>query len=137
MKKFILGTLVLALCGFLFAENFTVKSVTGTVTYEASAGKFVELSVGKVISGSTVIKTSLNSSVELEKEDGTTVTVKAVQTGSAESLAAAFAKAPNGLKKNPVIKKTDVAGASSGASKGVATASSRASEAKEDLEWDE
>lgn len=137
MKKFVFGALLFALCGFLFAENFTVKAVTGKVTYEASAGKFSDLTVGKTIAGSTIINTSLNSTVTLTAEDGSEVVIKAMSKGPVDSLVAAFAKSSKGLKKNPALAKTDVAGESKGGSSGTATASSRASEAKEDLDWDE
>ncbi len=117
------------------ASSFKVVSVTGKVTYEAAPETWKNVSVGQELSASTVLNTSLNSSVVLAQEDGTEITIKAMQKGSVDSLlGSASAK---GIKKTGGIKKSSVDADVEGSSKGTATASSRASEAKADLDWDD
>lgn len=139
MKKNLIFAVLLLGAAMLFAENYVVKSVSGKVTYESAPGKWTEVKAGQKVSDSTVLNTSVNSKLVLVTEDNTTVTVKAMQKGTAESLVKANASVAKGLKKNPAstIAKKSAAGAVTENSKGVATASSRASEAKEDIEIDE
>lgn len=139
MKKNLIFAVLLLGAAMLFAENYEVKSVSGKVTYESAPGKWTEVKKGQKLSDSTVLNTSVNSKLVLVTEDNTTVTVKAMQKGTAESLVKANASVAKGLKKNPAstIAKKSAAGAVTENSKGVATASSRASEAKEDIEIDE
>ena len=139
MKKIVLFVLSILFTGFLFAETYKIESITGKVTYESAPGKWNDVKVGQVISDSTNINTSVNSKLVLVLEDGTSITVKAMQKGTASSLVKANAGAAKGLKKNPpaTLAKKEAAGAVDENAKGVATASSRASEAKDDFEIDE
>lgn len=118
----------------MFAAGFKVTSVTGNVTYEAAPGEWKNVSVGQELSASTVINTSLNSNVVL-LVDNKSVTIKAMSKGSIDSL---VSSAANGVAKKKAggVKKSNIADVE-GSSKGTATASSRASEAKEDVAWDE
>ena len=137
MKRLITLLLALFVGTMLFAatESYVVESVVGTVTYEKAPGKFEKVAVGQELSASTVLKTGLNSSVVLKLNDKS-ITIKAKQNGSVESLFAAATPAKGGLKKQTIVKAGDVQVAD-GKREGVATASSRASEAKEDFTWDE
>ena len=92
------------------------------------------MSIGQELSASTVLKTKLNSSVDIEFE-GKVITIKAKQNGTVESLYVAAAPAKGGLKKQ-TIAKTDAVD-TDGVREGTKTASSRASEAKEDFTWEE
>ena len=136
MKKLFALLLVLFTGTMLFAAtgSYKIKSVVGSVTVETTSGKFVPAEVGAEITASTVIKTGLNSSVVIEFE-GKEITIKAKQTGTVESLYLAAAPAKGGLKMQKITKsdKSDA----DGVREGVATASSRASEAKEDFTWEE
>lgn len=118
----------------MFAAGYKVTSVTGKVTYEAAPGEWKNVSVGQELSASTVINTSLNSNVVLLVDDNS-VTIKAMSKGSVDSL---VSSASNGVAKKKAggVKKSNYADVE-GSSKGTATASSRASEAKEDVAWDE
>lgn len=131
--------LVFAVAAFaslaLFAENYTVKSVTGKVQYQ-DGGAMKAVSVGQVLPDSATVSTSLNSSLVLTRADNSTVTIKAMKKNTIAKLVAEGAGGGT-LKKGSGVTKSNVAGASKGGDKGVATASSRASEAKEDVEWDE
>lgn len=117
------------------AGAYKVVSVSGKVTYEAAPGTWKNVSVGQELSASTVINTSLNSNVVIAFDDGNEVTVKAMQKGTVDNLTGVASS--KGVKKSGSIKKSSVAADVEGSSKGTATASSRASEAKSDLEWDE
>ncbi len=117
-------------------DTFKVKKVTGKVTYEATPGNWANVTVGQELSASTVLNTSLNSSVVVALDDND-ITIKAMQKGTVDTLVAASAgTAKAGIKKGG-LKTKSVGDEVTGASKGTATASSRASEAKEDVDWDE
>lgn len=133
-KGLILAVLAVLMTGSLFAANYVVESVTGKVTYEATPGSWKDVTVGQELSDSTVINTGLNSTLVISVS-GTKVTIKAMQKGTLDSLASAAGGA-KGLKKGPAVAKDTTADATT-TQKGVVTASSRASEAKEDLDWDE
>ena len=137
MKK----TVLLVVLAFLMsvsvfaAGSFKVLSVTGKVTYEAAPGTWKSVSVGQELSASTVLNTSLNSSVVIAKEDGSEITIKAMQKGTVDSLLGLASN--KGIKKSGGIKKSSVGDDVESSGKGTATASSRASEAKADLDWDD
>lgn len=137
MKKLFTFIMALFVGTMLFAATgtYVVESVTGNVTYESAPGKFDKVKVGQELSASTVLNTGLNSSVVINF-DGKSITIKAKQKGTVESLYVAAAPAKGGLKKQSIAK-ADAVDDADGKSKGVATASSRASEAKEDFTWDE
>lgn len=115
------------------ASAYKVVSVTGKVTYEAAPGTWKTVTVGQELSASTVLNTSLNSSIVIE-QDGNEITIKAMQKGTVDSLVGIAST--KGIKKSGGIKKSTVGDDVEGSSKGTATASSRASEAKSDLDWD-
>ena len=136
MKKLFALLLVLFTGTMLFAATgtYVVEAVVGTVTYEAAPGKFEKVTVGMELSASTVIKTALNSSVDINFE-GKKITIKDKQNGTVEALYVAAATSKGGLKMK-TIAKTDAVD-TEGVREGTKTASSRASEAKEDFTWDE
>lgn len=115
------------------AGSYRVEKITGRATYEAG-GVWKNIEVGQELAAGTNINTALNSSLVVN-DGSSSVTIKAMQKGDIEKLAVAGA-GKGGLKRASVAKNT-VAGKSNGAQSGVSTASSRASEAKGDLEWEE
>ena len=135
-KSIVLVVLAFFMSVSMFAAgSYKVVSVTGKVTYEAAPGTWKNVSVGQELSASTVLNTSLNSDVVIAKEDGGEITIKAMQKGSVDSLVGVAST--KGIKKSGGIKKSSVGADVEGSSKGTATASSRASEAKADLDWDD
>lgn len=136
MKKILLNSLVFFSAGFIFAESFVVKSVIGKAEVKTGSDKWNELSEGKSLSSSNVIKTNLNTILLLADENGKEIKIKPNQTGSVEVLVQAATTPSAGIKKAKITV-SSVAEASTKKSKGTATASSRASEAKEDIDWDE
>ena len=137
MKKLFALLLVLFTGTMLFAAtgSYVVEAVVGNVTYEAAPGKFEKVTVGQELSASTVLKTGLNSSVDINFE-GKKITIKDKQNGTVESLYFAAAPTKGGLKKQSIAK-ADAVDSADGSREGVSTASSRASEAKEDFTWEE
>ena len=137
MKKLFTFFLALFVGTMLFAAtgSYVVESIVGNVTYEKAPGKFEKVKVGQELSASTVLNTGLNSSVVVVFE-GKSITIKAKQKGTVESLYVAAAPSKGGLQKKSIAK-ADAEDSADGKREGVATASSRASEAKEDFTWDE
>lgn len=134
-KSILLVVLALFMSVSMFAAGaYKVKAITGKVTFEAAPDNWKNVTVGQELSASTVLNTSLNSSVVIVKDDGSEVTIKAMQKGTVDSLLGVASS--KGLKKSG-LNTTTVADDVEGTSKGIATASSRASDAKEDLDWDD
>ncbi len=129
MKAKILAAVAIAtFASFAFAEDFTVKAVKGSV----KAGSDV-VKAGQTLQSDTKLTAGLNSSLTVVGENGQTIVIKGKSTGTVANL---VAKASGGLRKGS-LNTTTIAGNTKGGSSGVATASSRASEAKEDTEWAE
>ena len=120
----------------LFAASYKVESFTGKVTYESAPGKWLAVTEGQELSASTVIQTGVNSTLVLSLDDAK-ISIKAMQKGTIESLSSVAAAGNGGIKKGSSLKNSAVAADSKKTSKSVVTASSRASEAKEDYDWEE
>ena len=136
MKKLFSILIVLFLGVALFAEQYKVIEVIGTVRYESQKGVLEDVKVGQIFPASTQIKTGLNSSLKVQLENGKEITIKAKQSGPIDNLVIANIPSKGGLKKQ-TIAKSDAVDCAFGVREGVATASARASEAKEDFTWDE
>ena len=134
-KSIVLVVLAFFMSVSMFAAgSYKVVSVTGKVTFEAAPETWKNVSVGQELSASTVLNTSLNSSVVVALDDGIEITIKAMQKGSIDSL---VGLASNKGLKSSKIRTSTIADDVEGTTKGTATASSRASDAKEDLDWDD
>ena len=134
MKKIIVMALIFSLFGSIFASTYKVNSVVGSVSIETKDG-FKSIEVGQEILGVETVKVGINSTLILENEKGVKRTIKSTSKGSADDLfVSAFSS--KGLKKAKIVS-SDIPDAVDSSRKGVATASSRASEAKEDFDWDE
>ena len=135
-KSIVLVVLAFFMSVSMFAAgSYKVVSVTGKVTFEAAPETWKNVAVGQELSASTVLNTSLNSSVVIALDDGKEITIKAMQKGTIDSLVGVASN--KGLKKSGGIKSSSLDDDIEGRSKGTATASSRASDAKEDLDWDD
>lgn len=140
MKKIIaIAFMLVSAAAFMFAEKFEVSSITGNVTYESAPGKWATVKVGQKLSESTVLDTSVGAKIVIVSESGETVTIKSMQNGTVADLVKANTKVAKGPKKNPssTVALKSIATNEKGSAQGVETASSRASEAKEDYEIDE
>lgn len=132
IKKIIALVVTTFVSAAVFAQSsFVVKSVKGTVKYEEKPGVQKNVTVGQVLSSSTIINVGLNSKLVLEMDEQE-YTVNTPAKGTLEKIATSSVK---GLKKGGAV--TGNVKGDTGTGKAVSTASSRASEAKEDVEWDE
>ncbi len=140
MKKIFLLAMVLgtvAISTALFAQvsgqDIVIQSVNGIVSYEVSAGKWEALSADKKIAPSTMINTGLNSSLILKIGDRV-VTVKAMQKGTVEKLTSP-AQGLSGIKLGAAVTDSTVNANSVQGRTNISTASTRASDAVEDVQW--
>lgn len=131
MKKKIILAFLILFAGLLFAKDFTIVGVTGKVLYESSPNTWIEVSKGDILDSSSIISVGLNSKAVVKDEEGKTYSIKPMQKGRIENLISSVAKGKLNVTKGEVANYVTVK------SKGISTASSRASEAKEDLDWDE
>lgn len=135
MKKSII-TLLFVCCGiYSFADVYSVKSVSGNVTVEDKKGRSYDVTAGMKIESDSRVSTGLNSSLVVVL-DGKEYSVKPMKKGSLSELASGSAS-KTGVKIGSKVTKKDIAVAAARSTKGVATASSRASEAKADVLWEE
>lgn len=122
---------LLSVC-LAFAEgSYVVKSVKGKVQYEVSPGKMENVKVGQTLSSSTVVSVGSKSSVVLTI-DGKDVTISAMKKGTIDKLTA---KGSGSLTSGGKVAGNNVSGSASNSRNSVSTASSRASDAKGDLDW--
>ena len=132
MKRLILmAILVCAASAFIFAENFTVVSVTGRVEKE-SGNQRIAVRVNEVIDGDVVIHTAADASVVLRDEGGRSVTVAAGRDGSVAELT----RAAPGVRVGGTISRTDTSAANRTTSQ-VGTASARGSVSVVDIPEDD
>jgi hypothetical protein len=118
-----------------FSTEYSVKSITGKVKYEASPDNWQIITEGQTLTDGTVINTGLNSLLVLSSDSGE-IKIKAMQQGTIQELCSEGVKV-GGLKKSKKINTNTLAHTSTREKIGVSTAASRASEAKNDLDWDD
>lgn len=135
MKKFLLSILTLILLlPFAYSETYMVEEVVGNVTYENSNGDFKKVEVGQMLDEFMVVQTSINSSLKLTNQDKS-YTIKPKYKGTIKNFILTSTKVT--IKKGASLKSSNIAKDNTTTSKSVVTASSRASEAKEDYNWEE
>lgn len=126
MKKIILVIMLLFTCS-LFAETYTVKSIKGSNGSNGFANiKGVgAITIGQELDDNDYIIIKFGNVVYLDNN-------KCIKKSGYVKDVVELRK----ISKSTIIKATDIA-PDGPARKGVATAASRASEAKEDFDWDE
>lgn len=127
MKKLLISLLVSFSLFSLYAENYEVLTVIGKVSYE-KAGKWKNAKVGEKISDECNFKIEEGSSITLNINEKR-VTLRGPRSNDLASLL----KEKISVKKtaaNSSVKKGSTVDTTKKASKGVATASSRASESQ-------
>lgn len=138
MKKVLSFFAVLMIaCVALFAEKksvYTVSSVVGKVTYEIANGEWTDVKVGMSLDMDANVNIGLNSTLSVYSESGESFSIKPMKKGKLNELATAQ---KTGIKIGSKLTKSDIAVASANVTKGTLTASSRASAAKADVEWEE
>jgi len=130
MKKMIfLAVFVCAAAALVFADNFTVVSVTGRVEKE-SGNQRIEVRVNEVLDGNVILHTGVGATVVLRDESGKSVTVSAGRNGSVTELTSAAAPS---VRIGGTISRTDTSAASRTTAQ-VGTASARASTSVVDVQ---
>ena len=125
MKKAIV--IFLLSCMFsLYASTWEVVALGGKAAI-LKKGVWVDLQVGDTLENEDVITTYINSSLVIQKADRK-VSIKPMRKGTVSEVIEG---------KRATFSQTYIAPASDKSSKAVITAASRASSAKEDLDWDE
>jgi hypothetical protein len=126
MKKiFVFCVLMCALTIGVFAQGYTVQSVTGRVQQEKGSSR-VEVKAGDTLTAETIIHTGIGASLVL-KEGDKTFTVTAARSGKVAELASASSV----VRISGNVAKTDT-GAVSRTTAQASTASARASDAAGD-----
>jgi len=126
MKRItVLLVMFFALTVCVFAQNYTVQTVTGRVQQE-KGGSRVEVKVGDTLSAETIVYTGIGASLVL-KEGDKTLTIPAARSGKAAELA----QAASGVRINGNIATTNTAAVNRTTAQ-ASTASARASEAAQD-----
>jgi len=140
MKKLMMAILVLStvVCSLaVFAETvkteYVVQSVTGKVDYEASAGNWKAVTEGLKLSSTAVINTGINSRL-IVKTDNRAITIKPLQKGILEDLVSkSIATSGSGITIGAKANDSTVTADSGAKRSNVSTASTRASQATEDI----
>jgi len=125
--------LLSALCSF--SKEYTVKSVSGKVRYEAVDGIWKKVNVGDRLSSSSFVNVGVGSKIVLTCE-GKTFSIKPLQKGTLENLCEA-SKPVSGIKRSGGPVKSSVASASTKTSKGVSTAAARGKNSDDEDEWND
>ena len=110
----------------VFAQNYTVQSVSGRVQKESGAAR-VDVNAGDILSADTVIITGIGASLIL-KEGDKTFTVAAAKNGTIAEL---VTSASAGLRISGNVAYSDTSAVNRTAGQ-VSTASARASDAAQD-----
>ncbi len=118
------------------AKEYVVQTVTGKVEREVSPGNWEAVKAGMKLAPSAVIHTGLNSSLVVRQGDSV-LTIKAMQKGPLDKLASGVAAKGSGIKIGAKAKKSDAATDDGPERTNVSTASTRASDATQDIDWAE
>jgi len=130
MKKMIFLTILMGMVtAFVFADNFTVVSVTGRVEKE-SGNQRIEVRTNEVLDGNVIIHTGVGASVVLRDESGKSVTVSAGRNGSVTELTRVTTPS---VRVGGTISRTDTS-ATGRTTAQVGTASARASTSVVDIQ---
>lgn len=135
MKRIVVLALFLGVIftGLAFAaDGYVVQSVTGTVVREVSSGNWEAVTQGMTLSPSTVIDVKLNGKLELLGKDGT-VSIGQMKKGTVETLVTSG----SGTALKITGQKTESRIGAARGNSNISTASTRASDAAGDVEWEE
>jgi len=128
MKRIVLlMIMVCAMTVCVFAQSYTVQSVTGRVQQE-KGGNNVDVKVGDILTADTVIHTGVGASLVL-KDGDKSFTVQAARNGKVAELATAA----SGVRIGGNVAKTDTSAVSRTTAQ-ASTASARASDAAQDAD---
>lgn len=134
MKKIFSVLILCFFAGLVFANSYKVVEVAGKVFTNSNL-----IEVGQILNDEDVLNVRPQSRITLQPIDGIEKRTykQANNKISVKELWVMSAIGKQGLKKTKIAEAGDIAPAIESTRKGVATAASRASEAKEDFVWEE
>ncbi len=137
MKKIFSFLVILLFAGILFADTYKVESVKGKVFRLDDLGNQVKIEKNEVLDSNTILKIGLSSELTLSCNGVKALSKIPINAIPIDDWFVKNRALKGGLKKATVVKASEVAPDVEKSRPGVATAASRASDAKEDFEWDE
>lgn len=139
ITRVLFAVLAMACAVSLYAQpatEYVVQSVAGKVEVETTPGKWDPVTVGMKLAPSTVVNIGLNSSLVLKAADRT-LKIKAMQKGTIDKLVAGLGTPKNGVKVGAKAKASSANSDDVQGRTNISTASTRASDATNDIEWTE
>ena len=135
MKRFVyILILCLSAVAVINSQEIQVTGVTGQVKMETSPGVWTAVTPQTKLSLNSNINTGLNSSLDL-LINGEALTIKSMQKGIMELLIAEAQKANGGISMGGGMKSSGLSIGESQGRTNISTASTRASDAQNDLDW--
>ncbi len=141
MKKIILILFVASMVVNIYAETmtvrdqtFTVLSVKGNVKYEVSNNEWALVTLDTLLTLTSKINTGINSTLEIQS-DKKILTIKAMKKGTLEELLNTNKTGFSGIKLKGSLTKSSANADDVQERTNIGTASTRASDATEDMEW--
>jgi hypothetical protein len=116
---------------FAYAGEYEVKEVVGKVEKESSIDIWEKVEIGSIITSLTNVDIGLNSTLIL-RDDENIITLSSMQKGVVENLI----KSSKGIRIGGKISNSNTNITARGTGN-ISTASTRASEATKDIEWEE
>lgn len=137
MKKIFSFLVILLFAGALFADTYKVENVKGKVFRLDDLGNQVKIEKNDLLESKTILKIGVNSELFLSC-NGVNAFSKAPEHAIPVDDWFVRNRTPKGgLKKISIMKASSVAPEIEKSRVTPATAASRASDAKEDFDWDE
>lgn len=137
MKKIFSFLVTLLFAGILFADTYKVENVKGKVFRLDGLGNQIKIEKNEVLNSNTILKIGISSELTLSCNGVKVLSKTPVNAIPIDDWFVKNRALKGGLKKATVVKASEVAPDVEKSRPGVATAASRASDAKEDFDWDE
>ena len=137
MKKIFSFLIILLFTGVLFADTYKVENVKGKVFRLDDLGNQVKLEKNDLLESKTILKIGVNSELFLSCNGVNALSKNPEHAIPVDDWFVRNRTPKGGLKKISIMKASSVAPEIEKSRVTPATAASRASDAKEDFDWDE
>jgi len=131
MKKTVIILLMLVFSSAIFAQDYTVFSVTGDIQYLKN-GVFTKVKIGDTLDNSTYLRIPFEATIALRLPDNTQIAILGRQEGTIANLA----PQRRVVRIGGTVAQTDTTPSRRTVAQ-IGTASARASDAAADLEFEE
>jgi len=112
-----------------------VLAVKGNVKYEVSENKWALVTLDTLLFLTSKINTGINSTLEIQVDEKETLIIKAMKKGTIEEILSSNKTGFSGIKLNSSLTKSSANADDVQERTNIGTASTRASDATEDMEW--